>query len=585
LERQAEAYFQAMDFGFLFDEQREVFYLGYRVDEERLDDNHYDLLASEARIASVIAIAKGDVPLSHWLHLDRPLARAGDTRVLISWNGSMFEYLMPALLMRSYPGTLLHQTAAGVVDCQIEYARDKGVPWGISESSYYRFDAAENYQYRGFGVPRLGRKRGLDEDLVIAPYASLLALPVDAGAVVRNVDDLVERGAMGYYGFYESIDYTPRRLPLGREQAIVRSYMAHHQGMILVALANRLLDGTIVEAFHRDPRVEGVELLLQEQVPRVPPEEDVAEEVTGALRTVEEPAEIGWWDVAPGAPVPEALVLGNGRYRVVITAAGSGFSSWGPSIDVTRWRADTTLDDWGTYLYLQDLDTGRIWSATRQPAGSMPDEEAVRFTAHRAEFNRRDGDISVRTEVSVPPDADAELRVVTLTNHGDEPRRLRVVSYAEPVLAPQDADRRHPAFNKMFLMSEYRPEDDALLFWRRPRSDEETPAHVAHALVLPDGMARAGSFETDRARFVGRGSSLRAPGALARREELGRSTGATLDPIMAISQEVTLPPHASTSIAYVTAAAGSQEAVLAQVQSYRHLATIREAMERARVQT
>ncbi|HSJ58128.1 MAG TPA: glucoamylase family protein [Anaerolineae bacterium] len=593
LERQAEEYFQAADFSFLFDEQREVFYLGYRVDEERLDDNHYDLLASEARIASLIAIAKGDVPLSHWLHLDRPLTSIGNDRVLISWNGSMFEYLMPTLLMRSYPGTLLHQTYRGVVDRQIEYAHGLGVPWGISESGYYRFDAAENYQYRGFGVPRLGRKRGLDEDLVITPYASLLALPVDARAVVRNVDDLAKQGAMGHYGFYEAIDYTPRRLPLGLGSALVRSYMAHHQGMILVALANRLLDGAIVEAFHHDPRIEGVELLLQEQVPRVAIEEADEDEASGALRAVEEPAEVGWWDVAPGGPVPEALLLGNGRYRVVITAAGSGFSSWGPDVDITRWRADTTLDDWGGYIYLQDLDGvngGGVWSATRQPAGYEPREEAVRFTAHRAEFNRRDGDISVRTEVSVPPDADVELRVVTLTNHGDLARRLRISSYAEPVLAPQDADRRHPAFNKMFIMSDYLAEEGTLLFWRRPRSDEEMPVHVAHLLALPEeeqgdpDAAAAGSFETDRARFVGRGGSLRAPAALTGRGELSGSLGATLDPVMALAQELTLPPHATTSLAYVTAAGRSREGALAQARPYRRLSAVREAMERARVQ-
>jgi cyclic beta-1,2-glucan synthetase len=585
LKRQTAAYFEAMDFTFLFDNQREVFYLGYRVDEERLDDNRYDLLASEARIASLVAIAKGDVPLSHWLHLDRTLTHADGGRVLISWNGSMFEYLMPALLMRSYPGTLLDETYRGVVQRQIDYAHGFRVPWGISESGYYRFDAAENYQYRGFGVPRLGLKRGLEEDLVIAPYASLLALPVDPGAVVRNVDDLVERGAMGHYGFYESIDYTPSRLPIGREQAIVRSYMAHHQGMILVALANQLLDGTIVEAFHRDPRIEGVELLLQEQLPRAPVEEWTKTEAPGQMRSAEEPAEIGWWQVTPSTPTPETLLLGNGRYRVVITAAGSGYSSWDREMDITRWRADTTLDDWGTWIYLQDLDTGHLWSATHQPVPGAAEQGTVRFTGHLAEFNRRDNGISVRTEVSVAPDADVELRVLTFTNHGEEPRRLAVTSYAEPVLGAQDADRRHPAYNKLFIMSDYHADDDALLFWRRPRSADETSTHIAHLLTLAEGMERATSFETDRARFLGRGGSHRAPAALTSGTGLSCTTGATLDPIMAIRQQLTLPPHATASLAFVTAVASSQEAALAQARPYRRLSAIHDSLERARIQS
>ncbi|MCL7454492.1 MAG: hypothetical protein M8467_15750 [Anaerolineae bacterium] len=584
LKRQAAGYFQAMDFAFLFDRQREVFYLGYRVDEERLDDNRYDLLASEARIASLIAIAKGDVPLSHWLHLDRTLTSADGTRALLSWNGSMFEYLMPALLMRNYRGTLLDETYRGVVQRQIDYAHSFRVPWGISESGYYRFDAAENYQYRGFGVPRLGLKRGLEEDLVITPYASLLALPVDPSAVVRNIDDLVQRGAMGHYGFYESIDYTANRLPIGRDQAIVRSYMAHHQGMILVALANQLLDNTIVEAFHSDPRIEGVELLLQEQLPQVPVEEWSETEAPGQMRRVEEPAEIDWWPVAPGAPAPEALLLGNGRYRVLVTAAGGGYSSWGREMDLTRWSADTTLDDWGTWIYLQDLDTGDLWSATPQPVPGAGEHQTVRFTGHLAEFNRQENGISARTEVSVPPDADVELRLLTLTNHGEEPRHLAVTSYAEPVLGAQDADRRHPAFNKMFIMSEYHDDDDALLFWRRPRSGEERPVHVAHLLTLAEGMERATTFETDRARFLGRGGLLQAPAALSSGPGLSGTTGATLDPIMAISQRLTLAPHATASLAFVTAAGGSEGAALAQARPYRRLGAIHDALERARVQ-
>ncbi|MEJ2208093.1 MAG: glucoamylase family protein [Anaerolineae bacterium] len=326
--RQARQYAEEMEFRCLWDAQRQVFFLGYDVAAERLDPNHYDLLASEARTASLLAIAKGEVPQSHWLHLERPLARSDGTLVLLSWNGSMFEYLMPALWMRGYEGMLLQHTNRGVVRRQIEYAQHQGVPWGISESGYYHFDAQQNYQYRGFGVPGLGRKRGLEDDLVVAPYASLLALPIDARAVVDNVARLSDEGVMGQFGFYEAVDYTRSRLPLGRERAIVRSYMAHHQGMILVALANRLRNERLVDYFHADPRIQSVELLLQEQLPQAAPVEDLAEEAAALPAEVEGPATIEPWQAPADAPLPQAHLLSNGRYGLVLTSAGAGYSTW-----------------------------------------------------------------------------------------------------------------------------------------------------------------------------------------------------------------------------------------------------------------
>ncbi|KPL15812.1 MAG: hypothetical protein AMJ93_16330, partial [Anaerolineae bacterium SM23_84] len=256
LSEQTEAYFEAIDFGFLFDARRQVFHIGYNATTGRMDRNYYDLLASEARLASFLAIAKGDVPQSHWLHLSRPLTRINGARVLLSWSATMFEYLMPSLLMRSYEGTLMHQTYGAVIDRQMTYGHQRHVPWGISESGYYRFDADMNYQYRAFGVPGLGFKRGLAQDLVISPYASLLALPLRPRAVMQNIAELMKQQMLDHYGFFEAIDYTPSRLPPGQESAIVRSYMAHHQGMIFLSLVNYLQDEVMVNRFHADPRVQ-----------------------------------------------------------------------------------------------------------------------------------------------------------------------------------------------------------------------------------------------------------------------------------------------------------------------------------------
>jgi cyclic beta-1,2-glucan synthetase len=586
--RQAEAYFLETDFAFLYDGQRRVFYLGYDLAAEKLDENHYDLLASEARTASLIAIAKGDVPQSHWLHLDRPVGRVGDTRVLLSWNGSMFEYLMPELFMRTYDDLLLQETHHGAVEQQKRHARQHGVPWGISESGYYRFDANQNYQYRGFGVPGLGRKRGLDEDLVITPYASLLALPIDPRSVERNLKRLESDGMMGHFGLYEAIDFTTRRLPMGRDRAIVRSYMAHHQGMILSALANSLLDDLLVDYFHQDARIQSVELLLQEQVPRTAPLEGDVEDRMGTRRTVDAPAALQPWFVTVDSPQPQAHLLSNGRYGVILTSAGAGYSTW-QDMDLTRWRADTTLEDWGTWIYVQDVEAGggELWSAGLQPTGRMPQQASTRFSAHSAELQRRDHDVTVRTEVAVAPRDDMEVRLLTLTNHTPERRRLRVVSYGEVVLTSQDADRRHPAFNKLFIQSEYVPDLNGLLFWRRPRTGEEPPVYLLHLLLPPTGTQATGGHEADRARFLGRGGSPRRPLGLeadqGRLRQAAEAAGpeATLDPVFSVAQEVVLRPHASVQMAFLTLAAPSRQEALDLARRYRSLPAATRVFEQA----
>ncbi len=664
LAEQAEAYVQVMDFDFLFDPQRQVFHIGYNVEAETLDSNYYNLLASEARMASLLAIAKGDIPQSHWLHLARPLSRIDGTRVLLSWNGSMFEYLMPSLLMRSYEGTLLDQTCRAVVRRQIAYACQKGVPWGISESGYYGFDANMNYQYRGFGVPGLGFKRGLREDLVVSPYSSLLALPLRPQAVMRNVARLIERRMLGHYGFYEAIDYTCSRLSLGHRSGIVRSYMAHHQGMLLLSLANYLQDEVMISRFHADPRVQSVALLLQEQVPWQAPVEVPHPEEVSVLPPVQPRPVLRPWRAFADGPLPQVHFLSNGRYGLLITGAGGGYSRWQrdlPSasggaggVDLTRWRADTTLDNWGTWLYIQDGDSGDLWSAGYQPTGASPESQEVLFFAHKAEFRRRDHDISVRMEVTVSPNDDVEIRRVTLTSHSDQTRRLMLTSYGEVVLAPQIVDRRHPAFNKLFVESEYLPEINGLLFRRRSRSAEEEPVYLAHLLVVGQGDKVTGAHESNRARFLGRGQTPRSPAALippsvppmggegpvppAGGEEpfppsvppmggeepvlpsvppmggdepippsvppmggeepvpssvppmggdergggLAGTTGATLDPIMALGQEIELEPRTTAQVAYVTLAAGSRQDALALAHRYQVWPAINRAFDQAR---
>jgi cyclic beta-1,2-glucan synthetase len=410
---QATQLFREMDFGFLFDPTRKLFSIGFRVRDGALDPSYYDLLASEARLASFLAIAKGDVAPDHWFRLGRALTPVGRGSALISWSGSMFEYLMPALVMRAPANSLLDHTYRLVVARQMSYAAELGVPWGMSESAFNARDLEQTYQYSSFGVPGLGLKRGLSEDIVVAPYATALGAMVQPAAAVRNFARLRGAGASGAHGFREALDYTPRRLPEGASVAIVHSYMAHHQGMALVALGNVLNDGAMVARFHADPIVEATELLLggsrdvlaaRPRAEEVKSSADVRDLVLPVLRRF----------TSPHDAIPRTHLLSNGRYAVMVTAAGSGYSRWG-DLAVTRWREDVTRDARGNYLYLRDRHTGAVWSAGHQPSGAEADTYEVEYAEDHAEFYRRDGPIATRLTIVVSAEHDAEIRRVSLT--------------------------------------------------------------------------------------------------------------------------------------------------------------------------
>lgn len=611
LANKADAFVTEMDFSFLHNKLRHVFHIGYNVDSGDLDNNFYDLVASEARIASLVAIAKRDVPQSHWLHLGRPLTQLNNgERVLLSWSGTMFEYLMPPLLLRGYRETLLDQSCRASVERQIEIGQQNNTPWGISESGFYTFDAAMNYQYRAFGAPGLGFKRGLEDDQVIAPYASLLAIAYRPQAVWQNLQSLKKLDMMGRYGLYEAIDFTQSRLSLGQEHAIVRSYMAHHQGMILLALLNYLQENRMVERFHADPRIQSVELLLQEGVPTHAPLQfpHTKEEPQTAVEAPQAP--INPWTVPVDSPMPLVHYLSNGEYSTLITNAGGGFSRWN-NVQLTRWRADTTLDDWGSWLYVQELDNQNrevqiveqgvlenqppraqaLWSATRQPTGVRPNHEEVLFHPHMAEFRRRDREISMHTEIVIAPSENVEIRRIHITNDSDRPRQLRLTSYGEVVLGPDGADLRHQAFAKLFVESQYVEEINTLLFMRRPRAADEQPHFMAHSLVVAADQTVTRSVESDRARFVGRGHTDRAPQALingaaevnsSSSSWLTGTTGATLDPVMALGQEIALAPHATTQIALLTIASESREEALSLADRYQNWSVLERAIQGAR---
>ncbi|MGD0121641.1 MAG: glucoamylase family protein [Candidatus Limnocylindrales bacterium] len=574
---QAQRLFREMDFSFLFDPTRKLFSIGFRVQDGALDSTYYDLLASEARMTSFLAIAKGDVAPDHWFRLGRALTPVGRGSALISWSGSMFEYLMPALVMRAPALSLLDETHRLVVARQMSYASGLGVPWGISESAFNARDLALTYQYSSFGVPGLGLKRGLSENIVVAPYATALAAMIQPKAAVRNFARLTSAGASGEYGFRESLDYTPRRLPEGTSVAIVKSYMAHHQGMALVALGNVLNDRAMVERFHADPIVEATELLLQERMPRdVLVSRPRAEEVKSAADVRDLVPPVLRRFSSPHDSIPRTHLLSNGRYAVMVTAAGSGYSRW-RDVAVTRWREDVTRDSWGSYLFLRDMDTGEVWSAGHQPSGKEADSYEVGFSEDHAEFSRRDGSIATRLIVVVSAEHDAEIRRVSLTNLGSQYRQIELTSYAEIALAPQAADAAHPAFQNLFVQTEFVADIGALLATRRLRSRDEQPIWAAHVAAVEDETSGVIQYETDRARFLGRGRSVRSPVSVIDGRPLSNTVGPVLDPIFSLRCRVRLAPGATAHAIFSTVVAESREDVLDLADKYRESATFERA--------
>jgi cyclic beta-1,2-glucan synthetase len=568
IEATARAMAQAMEFGFLLDSERRLLSIGYRAAEGTYDGSCYDLLASEARLASFVAIAKSDVPARHWFRLGRAVTPVGNGAALISWAGSMFEYLMPALVMRSPSGSLLGQTNRLIVRRQVEYGATLGVPWGISESAYNARDLEFTYQYSNFGVPGLGLKRGLSENAVIAPYATALAAMIEPYAAARNFARLTAIGARGRYGYYEALDYTPSRLPEGAEVAIVRAFMAHHQGMTIVAIANALLNGKMRDRFHAEPQVQATELLLQERTPRdVSASHPRAEEVKTAARVKDEDLPEQRRLRSPHSATPQTHLLSNGRYYVMLTGAGSGYSGV-EDLAVTRWREDVTRDDWGSYIYLRDVDSGAVWSAGYQPTAVEPDRYEVTFTEDRAEFIRVDGDLTTTMEVIVSPEDDAEVRRVSIANNSGRTLDIEVTSFSEVVLAPRAADAAHQAFSKLFVSTEFVSKVNAILATRRRRAAQDPEIWAAHYAIVEGEVIGKAQVETDRARFLGRGRGVRSPIAVMDGGRLSDTVGMVLDTVFALRYRLRIQSGHTARIAFWTSTAASREAVLDLVDKH-----------------
>ncbi len=559
--------FGELDHDFLYDRSRDLFHIGFNVEDHRRDAGYYDLLASEARLGIFVAIAQGQIPQKGWFSLGRLLIQAGGAPVLLSWSGSMFEYLMPNLVMPTYPQSLLESTSRAAVARQIDYGRERDVPWGVSECGYHLTDAAQNYQYRAFGVPGLGLQRGLSQELVIAPYATALGLLSAPNEAAANLQRMVEQGWLADCGFYEAIDFTATRLPPGQRCAVVRSFMAHHQGMSLLAIGHVLFDRPMQRRFQADAHVQSALLLLQERLPRVSGQPASDPKLVDARNAGEAPAVPLRVFNRPDPRSPAIQLLSNGRYHVMLTSAGGGYSRW-RDLAVTRWNEDATRDASGTFCYLRDVGSGRIWSTAFHPTLQRDEGYEAVFTESRVEFRRRLDGWETHTEIVVSPEDDIELRRTRITNRSSVMRTIEVTSFAEIVLAPPISDALHPAFSKLFVQTEIVRSRDAIICTRRPRDRNDASPSVFHLLAVHEGESSGASFETDRARFIGRGRSAIDPQAIASSGPLSGSEGSVLDPVVAIRHRIRVKPEQTVHVDLVIGVGRNRDHCLQLADTY-----------------
>jgi cyclic beta-1,2-glucan synthetase len=558
--------FADMRYDFLYDKVQRLLSIGFNADDNRLDASYYDLLASEARLSAFVAIAQGKLPQESWFSLGRRLTSAGKTPVLLSWSGSMFEYLMPMLVMPTYENTLLDEMAIGTVKKQIEYGEQHDVPWGISESCYNVVDSNLTYQYRAFGVPGLGFKRGLGQDLVIAPYATIMALMVDPDAAYNNLQRMKAKGFEGRYGFYEAVDYTPVRLSRGQSHAVIQTFMAHHQGMSMLSLAYLLLNQPMQKRFEADPQFQTALLLLQEQVPKTIGyySGSSEEKNPSPVASVSDIRIIS----TPHTSIPEVQLLSNGRYHVMVTNAGGGYSRW-HDIALTRWREDATADNWGTFCYVRDLDSQEFWSNAFQPTLKKADHYEAVFSQGKVEFRRRDNQIETYTEIIVSPEDDIEVRRIHLINHAKTKRNIEVTTYGEVVLAMPASDNSHPAFSNLFVQTEINHHQNTIVCSRRARSKDEQPPWMFHLAKISGAEPGSVSYETDRNIFIGRGNTIVNPDALQHAEALTGSQGSVLDPIVSVQYRISIEPGETVTVDMVTGIAATREASQMLIDKYQ----------------
>lgn len=574
LASEIDSIMEDMKFEFLYNKDRGLFAIGYNIEENSLGNSYYDLMASEARIASLLSIARGEIPKEHWYNLSRNMTKAFGYKSLVSWSGTMFEYFMPFQIIKNFNNTIWSLTYSSVVKAQKDYGEKKNIPWGISESAYYEFDVSQNYQYKAFGVPGVGLKRGLEDEVVVSPYSSIMTLPLDTKASLDNLKKLYDLKAYGRYGFIEAIDYTKGY----EDPKEVRCYMVHHLGMSLLALDNILNRNILIERFHSIPEIKAVEILLKERVPEnIVFDRDI--EITNINNKVMERENfIPRIFTGSKRENPEVLLLSNGTYSTMISDSGSGYSKKN-DMTIYRWKGDSTSDSNGMFFYIKNLNSNDYWSATYEPCKEENETYSVEFTLDKATFEKTDGNISTKYEVMLASEDNLEIRKLTLKNNAEKQRTIEITSYLEVTLQSFEGDAVHPSFSNLFISTEYNEEAKALIGNRRPRAEGATTNYIFHSVVSNNELEGDLTYETSRLNFIGRNRNLKSPEVMDNDAPLQNTVGTVLDPIMSIRTRLTLKPDEEGSIYYLTGTGESKDEILDLIHKYKEISMLEKNLD------
>ena len=570
IEREYSRYIDEADFAFLYNKERGLFHIGYNATFNRIDNACYNFLASESNSVSFVAILKNQVPQKHWFYLGRKLVRSGKDIALVSWGGSLFEYLTSLIFFKAHPESLLGKTGRSAIRVHQKHALKTGTVWGMGESAYRVFDTGKHYQYQVFGSSELGLKRGLADYLVVAPYTSALALPLKPHEASLNIRKLKAVGAMGSYGFYDALDYINQPDQKRVRPVPTHIYYAHHQGFTLLSLHNTLLSSTVQDLFHADPRVASLEVLFEEKMPRTPAAVPIATPVRLPFSTNLGTSDNGTESkvyVPVKTPTPRYAFISNGTYSAGVSNAGSGWSTYN-GVSLSRFRDDPVLEEYGQFFYIKDHKTGTLWSPTTRPVGAMTRGQKVIFYENKAEFFASHGAIDSRLEVSVDPKKPVLVHTLTLSNKGSTPEHLTVASYGEVSLALQSQDVHHPQYQKLLVKSEYLPEYNALVYSRPHPQDRTKKIYYAHMLSRNSWKKVSVRACVDRESFIGRYGSLSRPAFLLSRTH-AHIRDFTLDPIYSLSRSVEVRPGETCVLSFVNLAHDDKDELLKLIRQYR----------------
>ncbi len=568
MEKQLTMLIKNTDFSVLYSQEQRLFSIGFNVEENKLTDSYYDLLASEARQASIVAIAKKDVPVKHWHNLSRTLTNLNEYKGLISWSGTAFEYLMPNINIPVYKGSLMDESCKFMIMSQKEYAKKLGISWGISEAAFNLKDLQSNYQYKAFGIPWLGLKRGLADEMVVSSYGSILAINYVPKDVIKNLKELENQGMLNEYGFYEAIDYTPERLGKGETSSVVRTYMAHHQALILLSINNLLNDNIFQKRFMYNPEIEGTQILLQERMP---------ETFIITKETKEKIEKIKYKDYEGYSEqmfnkiderVIRGNVISNTNYTIGINQKGNGFSKFG-DIYINRYKK-TSEENQGIFLYVKNIQTNKIWSTNYMNSNDTVKNEnySISFMPDRIKQKMIVDGIKTTMNVTVSSDDPVEIRRLEITNNTNTEQTLEVVSYFEPILSKKEQDYAHQAFNNLFLVYEYDEKSGALIVKRKKRGTNDREVYLATKLSTNAEQIGETEYEIDKEKFIGRGN-LEVPKMIKQSLPFSKNVGLVTEPIVAMKNIVKVLPEETVFVDLIISVENDREQCVQNLEKYQ----------------